>query len=155
MKNVSFTRNTCIGSGKGWSHPQRGANGYDVLLYKNTAVTSGITIENNIFYDAVNAVVRLDVPWDHYKDIKFGGNCYYQRQSTLPSEGLLLNYTAYDKDEYTILTRAVATFNSAFAYNTSASTYGNPQLIISADGVWVPNPVGTCAGKGYAVPSGV
>ncbi|WP_154381607.1 hypothetical protein [Duganella guangzhouensis] len=154
MSNVTFTRNTCVGSGHGWSHPQRGANGYDVLMYKNTAVTSNIAITDNIFYNAVDAVVRLDVPWNSYQAINFSGNCYYPQQSSVATQGLLLNYTAYDDAQYTILTKNVSTFNSTFATNTSASTYGDPQLIMSADGVWVPNPVGGCAAKGYAVPSG-
>jgi hypothetical protein len=154
INDVTFTGNTCVGSGSGWSHPQRGASGFDVLMYKNTAdTTTNVKITNNIFYNAVNAVVRLDIPWTDFKSIDFSGNCYYQQQSGDPMLGLLLNRTEYDDASKNKYIKTVADFNLYFTTNTSASAYGDPQMVASPDGTLVAKSDGSCAAKGYHAPA--
>ncbi|GJI96091.1 hypothetical protein RugamoR57_28090 [Duganella caerulea] len=157
MTNVTFTRNTCVGSGSGWSHAQRPILvGYDVMLYVNTGTTSNVKITDNIFYNAINGVVYLDLPWSGYQAIDFAGNCYYPKQSTDANLGKLLqlDVTSGNTGPATpVSTKSVSVFNSAFASNTSASTFGDPAMI-SSGSLLVPNPVGGCSGKGYVPPFG-
>ncbi|WP_217916193.1 right-handed parallel beta-helix repeat-containing protein [Duganella sp. BJB1802] len=157
MTNVTFTRNTCVDSGSGWSHAQRPILvGYDVMLYVNTGTTSNVKITDNIFYNAINGVVYLDLPWNGYQAIDFAGNCYFPKQSTDANLGKLLqlDVTSGNTGPATpVSTKSVAVFNSAFASNTSASTFGDPAMI-SSGSLLVPNPVGGCSGKGYVPPFG-
>ncbi|MYN16495.1 hypothetical protein GTP81_06985 [Rugamonas sp. FT107W] len=157
LANVTFTRNTCVASGGGWSHSQRPAvRGFDVLLYANTGTASNIKITDNIFYSAVDGLVYLDLPWGGYKAIDFSGNCYYPQLSIDPALGKLLqqNITSWATEPGSpVNTKDVAVFNSAFATNTSSSNFGDPAMI-SSNGILKPNPVGNCSGKGYAAISG-
>lgn len=76
MQDIIFEKNTCVNAGKGWGHAQRpDRNGTHVLSYNNTATTSGVIIENNIFCEAVNHCIRMDVDWR--SGLKQDNNLYF------------------------------------------------------------------------------
>ena len=63
-KNIRFVNNTCINAGKVWSHAQRpNPNGSHLMLYSNTAETSGIEIKHNVFYNHTEWGTRYSSGW--------------------------------------------------------------------------------------------
>ncbi len=147
MSSVKFTRNTCVGSGRGWSNSQRDSedrDGADVLMYVSTATTNDIAVTDNIFYGATTAVVRLTPPWNDYMQVDFGRNCYFPQSSQFGDMGLLLKQTGPN-----VLLKSAEPFNASFGKNTASSKYIDPML--SSDLI----PSGACAGKGYLPPVGL
>lgn len=150
---VVFSKNTCVGSGRGWSHAQRpGKEGSDVLMYAATSPMRNITITDNVFYNAANALVRIDLPWDGYRAIDFSRNCFYVDPNPLPGTGWLLNETGtIDGIKHPLTTTSPSVFISEFSTAaTPASYYGDPQLLASPTGELVPAAGGACYQKGYA-----
>lgn len=63
-QNIRFVNNTCIDAGVVWSHQQRpDRNGSHLMFYSNTAVTSGIEVKYNIFYNASDWGSRYSAGW--------------------------------------------------------------------------------------------
>ncbi len=63
-RNIRFVNNTCINAGTVWSHAQRpDQNGSHLMFYSNTAVTSGIEVKYNVFYNVTEWGSRYSAGW--------------------------------------------------------------------------------------------
>lgn len=61
-KNILFEKNLCYNAGFGWGHIQRpDKNGRCVMIYQNSARTENFVIRDNVFCDAVESLVRIDL----------------------------------------------------------------------------------------------
>ncbi|MFS2139188.1 hypothetical protein [Duganella sp. Dugasp56] len=154
---VTFSHNTCVGSGRGWSHAQRkNKEGADVLMYAATSPMRNIAITDNVFFNPINSLVRIDLPWDGYRSIDFSRNCFYPDPNPLPDAGWLLKETGnIDGIAHPLTTTSPSVFVSEFSTAaTPASYYGDPQLLPSPSGELVPAAGGACEGKGYVPVAG-
>jgi hypothetical protein len=69
-QNIRFVNNTCVNAGTVWSHEQRpNPNGSHLMLYSNTAETSGIEVKYNIFYNATDWGSRYTNGWKVLPDM--------------------------------------------------------------------------------------
>lgn len=76
-RNVRFINNTCIDAGVVWSHAQRpNPNGSHLMLYTNTAQSSGIEIKYNIFYRTTDWGSRFSAGWKPLPDLDY--NLWYE-----------------------------------------------------------------------------
>lgn len=150
---VVFTRNTCIGSGTGWSHAHhKEPDSADVLLYSGNATLSNVAITDNIFYGSITTVVRLTLPWNNYMQIDFGGNCYLPAPNVSTSMGLYLKRTEKLSDDTFaphLFVKDKPAFVAAFGTNTATSQAIDPQLTQ----YYVPAASSSCVGKGYLPPA--
>lgn len=63
-EDVLFERNVCVDSGFGWAHAQRrDPNGAHLMLYHNSAPTSGVVIRENQFLNSTEVCVRMGNDW--------------------------------------------------------------------------------------------
>jgi len=63
-KNIRFVNNTCVNAGTVWSHAQRpDPNGSHLMFYSNTAVTSGIEVKYNVFFNVSDWGSRYSSGW--------------------------------------------------------------------------------------------
>ena len=71
-RNIRFVNNTCVNAGTVWSHAQRpDRNGSHLMFYSNTAVSSGIEVKYNVFYNATEWGSRYDRGWDPLPDMDY------------------------------------------------------------------------------------
>ena len=81
-KNIRFVNNTCINAGTVWSHAQRpNPNGSHLMLYTNTAETSGIEIKYNIFCNHTEWGTRYSAGWKVLPDQDH--NLWYSDQGVM------------------------------------------------------------------------
>ncbi len=76
-RNVRFINNTCVNAGVVWSHAQRpNPNGSHLMLYTNTAQSSGIEMKYNIFCQSTDWGSRFSAGWKPLPDIDY--NLWYE-----------------------------------------------------------------------------
>lgn len=76
-RNVRFLNNTCVNAGNVWSHAQRpDRNGSHLMLYTNTAQSSGIEMKYNVFYQSTDWGSRFSAGWKPLPDIDY--NLWYE-----------------------------------------------------------------------------
>lgn len=76
--NVLFTNNICLNAGFGWGHVQRpDRNGRCLMFYSNTAQTTNFVVQNNVFANATESLVRSDKAWEP-EGPQLQGNQYWQ-----------------------------------------------------------------------------
>jgi hypothetical protein len=81
-RNIRFVHNTCVDAGSGWGHRQRpDRNGRHLMFYVNTAQTTGVCVEGNIFCDATDSCLRMDNDWT--AGLTMDHNCWWQRTGVL------------------------------------------------------------------------
>jgi hypothetical protein len=81
-RNLRFEHNTCVNAGYGWGHRQRpDPNGRHLMFYVNSARTTGISVEGNIFCDATDSCLRMDNDWT--AGLTMDHNCWWQRAGVL------------------------------------------------------------------------
>ncbi|NLX96118.1 MAG: hypothetical protein GXY83_08075 [Rhodopirellula sp.] len=63
-RNIRFVNNTCVHAGVVWSHAQRpDRNGSHLMLYSNTAATSGFEVKYNVFCNVTDWGSRYTGGW--------------------------------------------------------------------------------------------
>jgi hypothetical protein len=81
-RNIRFVNNTCVNAGVVWSHAQRpDPNGSHLMFYSNTAVTSGIEVKNNIFYNVTEWGSRYTGGWKTLPDMNH--NLWFSRRGVM------------------------------------------------------------------------
>ncbi len=84
-RNIRFVNNTCVNAGKVWSHAQRpNQNGSHLMLYTNTAVTSGIEVKYNVFCNVTEWGSRYSRGWKVLPDMDY--NLWFS------AEGVMANW---------------------------------------------------------------
>lgn len=146
--NIYFTWNTCVNAGHGWSHVQRkGKAGVGVLMYAAVAPMRNIFITDNIFATPTEAVVLFDLPWNGYRDIDFGRNCFYVDPNAPPGSSLLLR----EQGTGNMATKNPADFISEFS--TAATSYfDDPELYALSNGELAPAVGKACENMGHLSP---
>lgn len=148
---VTFSKNTCIGSGRGWAHAQRpDPRGSDLLFYSSPRPMTNIRMSENIFYNSVTNLVYLDMPWQGYQSIDLSKNCFYPAPQPGPGQGLLLWQRQATTATTFVATADPDTFIGVFASAAKpASVYTDPQLLSFPGGVLMPAAGGPCQDRGY------
>jgi hypothetical protein len=105
-RNVKFINNTCVNAGVVWSHAQRpNPNGSHLMLYTNTAQSSGIEMKYNIFCQSTDWGSRFSAGWKPLPDIDYnlwyepdGYLCYFFKEK-LPADDIegYREKTGFDK----------------------------------------------------------
>jgi len=76
-RNIRFVNNTCVNAGVVWSHAQRpNPNGSHLMMYTNTAPTSGFEIKYNVFYQSTDWGSRFSAGWKPLPDVDH--NLWYE-----------------------------------------------------------------------------
>lgn len=71
-RNIRFVNNTCINAGTVWSHAQRpDRNGSHLMFYSNTAMTSGVEVKYNVFYNVTEWGSRYTSGWKTLPQIDY------------------------------------------------------------------------------------
>jgi hypothetical protein len=80
--NIHFEHNTCVSAGYGWGHRQRpDPNGRHLMFYVNSARTTGVYVEGNIFCNATDGCLRMENDWT--AGLTMDRNCWWQRAGVL------------------------------------------------------------------------
>lgn len=75
--NILFEHNTCVDAGHCWSHDQRpNPNGGHLMFYRNPAATTNFVVRNNIFAVSSEVCVRMENDWR--AGLTMQNNLYYQ-----------------------------------------------------------------------------
>lgn len=93
--NIKFEHNTCVNAGFGWGHAQRpDPNGRHLMFYSNPSKTDAFFVQNNIFYNAKESVLRIDNDWT--AALTMDNNNWFQ------SRGDLIRFlkTSYGSDQF-------------------------------------------------------
>ncbi len=84
-RNILFEKNACYNAGYGWGHVQRpDKNGRHVMIYSNQARTENFVIQDNLFYNATESIIRVD-------------RC--KSNEDWPGKGLTMNRNLYFTDD--------------------------------------------------------
>jgi hypothetical protein len=76
-RNIRFINNTCVNAGVVWSHSQRpDRNGSHLMMYTNTAQSSGIEIKYNVFAQSTDWGSRFSAGWNPLPEIDY--NLWYE-----------------------------------------------------------------------------
>ncbi|MDO4586816.1 MAG: right-handed parallel beta-helix repeat-containing protein [Planctomycetia bacterium] len=99
-KDIVFENNQCFDAGFGWGHIQRpDKNGRHIMFYNNSSQTSGMIIQNNVFCNATESLVRLENDWT--SGLTLNHNLYWQDNEQLPYFlWLKKNYGKQDIDSF-------------------------------------------------------
>jgi len=86
-RNIRFEDNTCVNAGHGWGHAQRpDPSGRHLCFYSSPAAASGITIRNNVFYEAAgNAFYAPTWPAEGLTALDMDHNLWHQAQGVMAS----------------------------------------------------------------------
>ncbi len=97
-ENIRFEHNTCINAGHGWGHTQRpDPSGRHLCFYTSPARAKGISIRNNIFYEArTNAFYAPTWTDEQVEALELDHNCWFQAQGVMMS----LKDTPYTMDQF-------------------------------------------------------
>ncbi len=81
-RNIRFVNNTCVNAGVVWSHAQRpNPNGSHLMMYSNTAETSGFEIKYNVFCRSTEWGSRFDRGYEPRPDVDY--NLWYEPDGCL------------------------------------------------------------------------
>ena len=88
-ENVRFENNTCLNAGHGWGHAQRpDPSGRHLCLYTSTAKVKGLSVKNNIFFEAkTNAFYAPSWPKADLRALEMDHNCWYQEEGAMIAAG--------------------------------------------------------------------
>ncbi|MDX9981298.1 MAG: hypothetical protein RBU25_14835 [Lentisphaeria bacterium] len=94
-RDILFINNTCVNAGVVWSHGQRpNPNGSHLMMYSNTAATSGIVIKYNIFAQSTDWGSRFSAGWKPLPEIDYnlwhepdGHICWFFKEK-LPADDI-------------------------------------------------------------------
>jgi Carbohydrate binding domain len=83
--NIIFENNTCVNAGGGWGHTQRpNPSGRHLCFYNNDAATTGLVIQNNIFYKALgNSFYASGWSSEKIDAMTINANCWYQQSGIM------------------------------------------------------------------------
>jgi hypothetical protein len=124
-RNIQFVNNTCVNAGVVWSHAQRpNPNGSHLMLYTNTADTSGFEVKHNIFCNVTDWGSRYTGGWETLPEMDH--NLWFSEQGVMA-------YWFRDK---------IATFRE-YQETTGLDThsiFADPKFVDPADGDYRPAP---------------
>ncbi|OGV71089.1 MAG: hypothetical protein A2283_21540 [Lentisphaerae bacterium RIFOXYA12_FULL_48_11] len=80
--NILFEYNTCVDAGFCWSHNQRpDINGGHLMFYHNRSATTNFVIRNNIFANSTEVCIRMENDWR--SGLTLNNNLYYQAEKPI------------------------------------------------------------------------
>ena len=140
--NILIENNTIYGSGLGWGHSQRtDPTGRAIRLAGTPTNTTNFVIQNNIFFDAVDACLSSYVAETSYT---VNYNCFYNTIGDIADINFtnITNWTTYKTqtgwDTNSINTNPllanVLTLDFTLSSNSPAIDTGNPLSVADADG---------------------
>lgn len=92
VNGIYFENNTCLNIAAGWSHAQRTETfGGGVYLGQSLGAVSNFYIRNNIFYEAITSLLKIQGPFTDFANVTLSNNSYYQASGTMISDGLSSN----------------------------------------------------------------
>ena len=84
LRNIVLEYNTLVNAGAGWSHEQRpDKRACHLYMGWSPAETDSLIVKNNIFYQAREFVLFVNINDRDNFQISFDGNCWYQESGPL------------------------------------------------------------------------
>jgi|APSaa5957512622_1039677.scaffolds.fasta_scaffold10108_3 hypothetical protein len=146
-RNIQFINNTCVNAGVVWSHAQRpNPNGSHLMMYTNTAKSSGIVIKHNIFCQSTEWGSRFSAGWkplpemDHNLWYEPDGDLCYFFKEKLPASDIEGYRTKTGLDQNSVFAKPgfvnAAAGDFRLSPNSPARTVRPDGGVVGAESLW-------------------